>query len=247
MLGGLCRPADRASGAGDPAADGQGRQLRAGACRRRLVQAAELDVAAVLAGRGAGPVDGAEQGRRTAGDHPGRGAARLASTISASIRDWSRTGSRRTCRCCWPSTSPRWGRAGRWSAGSSRRPIGPVDLMCRDGGRDRWRQRLDDGVGQRRERQRPCRPCRPCRPRSVHGRGTWRSRSNAGPHRRRRAAHPLSGLLNRDPLLAPVTGVFAAQQHHAPGPDAGDRPRNPLRRPGLRLSSRGIQVDGTLF
>ena len=34
-------------------ADGQGRQLRAGALRRRLLQAAELDVAAVLAGRGA--------------------------------------------------------------------------------------------------------------------------------------------------------------------------------------------------
>ena len=48
----LRRAADRPPAAGDPVAPGQGRRLGARALRRRLLQAAELDVAAVRDGRG---------------------------------------------------------------------------------------------------------------------------------------------------------------------------------------------------
>ena len=47
LPGRLRRPADRPPADGHPAAHGQGRRLGAGALRRRLLQAAELDVAAV--------------------------------------------------------------------------------------------------------------------------------------------------------------------------------------------------------
>ena len=41
-------------------------------------------------------------------------------------------------------------------------------------------------------------------------------------------------LLNRDPLLAPVHGVFAAQEIKPAGPHPGHRPGHPLRHAGLR-------------
>ena len=56
----------------------------------------------------------------------------IASTPSASILGCRRTGSRRTCRPCSPSTPRRWGPAGRSFVGSILTPIGPVDLLCRD-------------------------------------------------------------------------------------------------------------------
>src|SRR5262249_14527079 len=60
---GLCRPAHRPPAAGAAAADRQGRRLGAGALRRRLIQAAELDVAAVPAGGVTRCLAGGEQGR----------------------------------------------------------------------------------------------------------------------------------------------------------------------------------------
>ena len=41
-------------------------------------------------------------------------------------------------------------------------------------------------------------------------------------------------LLNRDPMLAPVSGVFAAQQIKPQARTLADRPRHPLRGAGLR-------------
>ena len=77
LPGGLRRPADRPPADGDPGADDQGRRLGAGALRRRLLQAAELDVPAVHRPRGhhrrrPGRVDGHLEDRRHPA-HPHRG------------------------------------------------------------------------------------------------------------------------------------------------------------------------------
>ncbi len=45
-------------------------------------------------------------------------------------------------------------------------------------------------------------------------------------------------LLNRDPHLAPVRGIFAAQGDQAPGPRPRHRPRHQLPDPGLRRPPR---------
>ena len=45
-------------------------------------------------------------------------------------------------------------------------------------------------------------------------------------------------LLNRDPLLAPVSGVFAAQEIKPQAQGPGDRPRHPLRDARLRRPAR---------
>ena len=70
-------PADRAPADGAAAAAGEGGRVGLHPRRRPGVQAAELDEPAVHAARGARAVDGDQQGRRAAADHPGAGAARL--------------------------------------------------------------------------------------------------------------------------------------------------------------------------
>lgn len=127
----LRRSAHRPPPARDPAARRQGRRLGARAQRRRLLQAAQLDVAAVHDGRGRarrGP-DRRRDRRRLAGaarqergpphgPHP-RGPARLRPRGSASTRASSRTASRRTCSGCSPSTSTPSATAGRSCAAST--------------------------------------------------------------------------------------------------------------------------------
>ena len=77
LPGRLRGAAHRPPADGDPGADGQGRRLGAHPLRRRLLQAAQLDVAAVQGARGhvrrrTGRVDRDRQGRRHAAD-PDRG------------------------------------------------------------------------------------------------------------------------------------------------------------------------------
>ena len=45
-------------------------------------------------------------------------------------------------------------------------------------------------------------------------------------------------LLNRDPLLAPVRGIFAAQQIKPQAKVLANGPRHRLRHPGLRRHAR---------
>jgi hypothetical protein len=120
-------------------------------------------------------------------------------------------------------------------------PIGPVDLMCRDGGPAiRLAAPLDDasaGAG-----------AVPTGPAAVGPRAGY----VAVEVKRRAAIDAVEQLtryldyLNRDPLLAPVTGVLAAQS-------IAPQARTLAQTRGIRCvvldydSLRGIQVDGTLF
>ena len=120
-------------------------------------------------------------------------------------------------------------------------PIGPVDLMCRDGGPAiLLAAPLDDG--------------------SAGAGAAPTVRIAVGPRagyvavevKRRAAIDAVEQLtryldyLNRDPLLAPVTGVLAAQS-------IAPQARTLAQTRGIRCvvldydSLRGIQVDGTLF
>ncbi len=54
-------------------------------------------------------------------------------------------------------------------------------------------------------------------------------------------------LLNRDPLLAPVRGVFAAQEIKPQAKVLAERPRIELRHPRLRRPAWHRRSDGRLF
>ena len=123
--GRLRRAADRPPPDGDPGADDQGRRLGAGALRRRLLQAAELDVAAVHAARGhhrgrPGRVDRDQsQDRRHAADPARPRSSATPPTTSASTRACRRTASRSTSRSCSPTTPRPSPPGSRWCAASS--------------------------------------------------------------------------------------------------------------------------------
>jgi hypothetical protein len=103
------------------AAHRQGGLLGARASDGGSLQAAELDVPAVPAGRGAGQVVGHQQGRRDARDHRSRGDSRATPRSTwGSTPAWSRTASSRTCRSCWRPRCTCSATAGGWSAASTR-------------------------------------------------------------------------------------------------------------------------------
>ena len=113
LPGRLRRTADRPPADGHPGADDQGGRVGARALRRRLLQAAELDVAAVH------PARGHHRGRRrSSGRRPGprpttpcgscsRRSSTTPATTSASTPACRRTASRSTSRSCSPSTPRR--------------------------------------------------------------------------------------------------------------------------------------------
>jgi RecB family endonuclease NucS len=115
-------------------------------------------------------------------------------------------------------------------------PIGPVDLMCRDGGPTiELAAPLDDGSAG-------------AEPAGVGPRAGY----VAVEVKRRATIDAVEQLtryldyLNRDPLLAPVTGVLAAQS-------IAPQAKTLAQTRGIRClvldydSLRGIEVDGTLF
>ena len=126
LPGRLRRAADRPPADGHPGADDQGRRVGAGALRRRVLQAAQLDVAAVHVPRGQhrgrpARVDGDRGQDRRHPAHPHRGGALTTpATTSASTPGCRRTASRSTSRSCSPSTPPRSPTASRSSVASSR-------------------------------------------------------------------------------------------------------------------------------
>ena len=181
-----------------------------GALRRRLLQAAELDVAAVQAGEERRRhVDGQQPGGRAARSSRRGGAARQPRTSSASTRGCRRTASRRTCRSCSPTHVETLG-AG-LDAGPPRVPdrrSARSTSSCRDasGGHvavEIKRRGEIDGVEQ---------------------------------------LTRYLDLLNRDPLLGPVRGIFAAQEIKPQARVLATRPRHRLRRPSTTTRCAGSRI-----
>ena len=179
----LCGKTAGAPADGHAAPRGQGRRLGARARRRRVLQAAQLDEPTLQ-----------RHARRstTSGWAPGPSSTRptrrwssrskrsctTAGTISAWTPACPRTGSRHTCRSCWP---PRWRRSapdGAWSAASSP-PRSDRSTCC---------------AGTPTARASPSRS------------------SGAGDIDGVEQLTRYLELLNRDPRLAPVRGIFAAQE-----------------------------------
>ena len=155
-----------------------------------------------LRGGARGVVGGATRPASDCGS-PSRRSCTTPRTSWASIPGWSRTGSRRTCRSCWPRTPTTLGDGYTLVRREYMTAIGPVDLLCRDAAGasvavEVKRRGEIDGVEQ---------------------------------------LTRYLELLNRDPLLAPVTGVFAAQQIK-PQARTLAGPGDPLRRPRLRRAAR---------
>ena len=126
----LRRAAHRPPPPGDPAARRQGGRLGARAQRRRLLQAAQLDVTAVHHGRGRARRGQAAEGVVAVwGVQHAKSEDRLTVQIHEVLHDSahelgvdpasSRTASRRTCRGCSPSTSTPSATAGHSSAAST--------------------------------------------------------------------------------------------------------------------------------
>ena len=213
----LRRAAHRPPAAGHPAAAGQGRRLGPGPLRRRLLQAAELDVARRARWPRSSPtrreaVEGvtarvdrpARQDRGPAeGEHP-RGAPRHRATSSASTRAWSRTASRRTCSGCSPSTSTPSATAGPLIRREYMTAIGPVDILARDA----------DGATVAIE---------------IKRRGDI-----DGVEQLTRYLE----LMNRDPQLAPVTRHLRRPADQAAGHARSPRTAASLRHPRLRRPAR---------
>ena len=187
----LRRAAHRPPPAGDPVAPRQGRRLGARALRRRLVQAAELDVAAVRDGRG----------RPRRGARPSRASPPSGSCSTPKSEDRLRVQIHEVLHDSRPRARRRPG------SGQGRRRGAPAEAARR--AHPHPRRRLD------------------ARPSRVHDARSGRSTSCARTAPAPRVAIEIKRrgdidgveqltryleLMNRDPHLAPVTGVFAAQQ-----------------------------------
>ncbi|HOZ57246.1 MAG TPA: endonuclease NucS [Nakamurella multipartita] len=120
-------------------------------------------------------------------------------------------------------------------------PIGPVDLMCRDGGPEIVLDAPGDGPGELRADGAVVVAPAPVRSGYVAVEVKRRATIDAVEQLTRYLDY-----LNRDPLLAPVSGVLAAQS-------IAPQARTLAQTRGIRCvvldyeSLRGIEVDGTLF
>ena len=214
LPGRLRRPADRPPADGHPADHGQDRRLGAGALRRRLLQAAELDVAAVqgrarASARTASPewlVTGKDDDtlrilleevlHDTAHDlgiDPGLQKDGVEKHLQELLADHPATlaDGLTLVRREFPTA------------------IGPVDLMCRD---------ADGPVGRGRDQA-------------------------ARRDRRRRAADPLPRAAQPRPAAAPGARHLRRPGDQAAGPGAGHRPRHRLRGRRLRRPARHGRPD----
>ena len=151
-----------------------------------------------------GRLEGRQQGRRGAADHPGGDLPGHLVRAGRRSRAWSRTAWRRTCRSCWPRTRQTFGEGCTLVRREYMTAIGPVDLLCRDaaGGAvavEIKRRGEIDGVEQ---------------------------------------LTRYLELMNRDPLLAPVQGVFAAQEIKPQARVLATDRGHPLRGGRLRQAAR---------
>ena len=126
LRGSLLRTPERAPSRGAPVDHDQGRRLGADSCRRRRLQAAQLDDAADRD-------RGVARARSWSASAPGATEDRLEIAIAEVLSDVThemgrrtrtrrspRTASRRTSRSCWPSDPPGVARDCGWCAASGR-------------------------------------------------------------------------------------------------------------------------------